>query len=74
MMRSISNLQTIVLVSVRSGTLLFGIVLSLYGYRTQIAETRKSHQHYGSSSTDTTPDITSDAANCPPNAEIINVV
>ena len=74
MMRSISNLQTIVLVSVRSGTLLFGIVLSLYGYRTQIAETRKSHQHYGSSSKDTTPDNTPDAANYPPNTEIINVV
>jgi len=74
MMRSISNLQTISLASVLSATLPFGVVLSLYGYHTQIADTKKSHQHYGSSSKDTTPDNIPDAANYPPNTEIINVV
>ena len=74
MMRAISNLQTIVLASVPSGTLMFGIVLSLYGYHTQIADTKKSHQHYGSSSKDTTPDNTPDTANYDPNTAIINVV
>jgi hypothetical protein len=73
MMRSISNFQTRVLASVLSATLPFGVVLSLYGYHTQIAA-KKSHQHYGSSSKDTTPDNTPDAANYPPNTEIINVV
>jgi plastocyanin len=35
--------------------LLFGVVSSLYGYHTQIADAKKSH-HNGSSSKDTTPD------------------
>jgi plastocyanin len=59
MKRSISNLQTIVLASVLSAALLFGVVSSLYGYHTQIVDAKKSHQHNGSSSTkDTTPDNT----------------
>jgi hypothetical protein len=74
MMRSNSNLQTIVLTSVLSATLPFGVLLSLYGYHTQIADTKKSHQHHGSSSKDTTSDNTPDAVNYPPNTEIINVV
>ena len=57
MKRSISNLQTIVLSSVLSAALLFGVVLSLYGYHTQITDAKKSNQHNGSSSKDTTPDI-----------------
>jgi len=74
MKRSTSNLQTISLTSVLSATLPFGVILSSYGYHTQIADTKKSHQHYESSSKDTTPDNTPDAANHPPNTEIINVV
>ena len=74
MMRSISNLQTRALASVLSTTLPFGVVLSLYGYNTQIADTKKSHQHYGSNSKDTTPANIPDAANYPSNTEIINVV
>ena len=63
MKRSISNLQTIVLASVLSVALLFGVVLSLYGYHTQISDAKKSHQHNSgtsssSSSPDTTPDTT----------------
>jgi hypothetical protein len=65
MKRSISNLQTIVLASVLSVALLFGVILSLYGYHTQIADAKKSHQHNSgtsssssSSSPDTTPDTT----------------
>ena len=57
MKKSISNLQTIVLASVLSAALLFGVVSSLYGYQTQIADAKKSH-HNGSSSKDTTPDNT----------------
>ncbi|MDQ6863133.1 MAG: hypothetical protein M3044_04850 [Thermoproteota archaeon] len=57
MTRSISNLQTIVLASVLSAALLFGVVSTLYGYHTQIADAKKSH-HNGSSSKDTTPDNT----------------
>jgi hypothetical protein len=63
MKRSISNLQTIVLTSVLSAALLFGVVSSLYGYHTQIADAKKSHQHNGSSSKDTTPDNTPDTTN-----------
>jgi plastocyanin len=55
MKKSISNLHTIVLASVLSTALLFGVVSSLYGYHTQIADAKKSH-HNGSSSKDTTPD------------------
>ena len=55
MKRSVSNLQTIVLTSVLSAALLFGVVSSLYGYHTQIADAKKSHQHNGSSNKDTTP-------------------
>jgi plastocyanin len=63
MKRSISHVQTIVLASVLSVALLFGVVLSLYGYHTQIADAKKSHQHNSgtgssSSSPDTTPDTT----------------
>jgi len=43
--------------------LLFGVVLSLYGYHSQIADVKKSHQHNGSNSKDTTPDNTPDTAN-----------
>jgi hypothetical protein len=57
MKRSISNLQTIVLASVLSAALLFGVVLNLYGYHTQIADAKKSH-HSASSSKDATPDNT----------------
>jgi hypothetical protein len=57
MKKSISNLHTIVLASVLSTALLFGVVSSLYGYHTQIADAKKSH-HNGSSSKDTTPDNT----------------
>lgn len=42
--------------------MLFGVVLSLYGYHTQIADVKKSHQHNGSNSKDTTPDNTPDTA------------
>ena len=58
MKRSTYNLQTIVLASVLSAALLFGVVSSLYGYHTQIADAKKSHNHNGSSSKDTTPDNT----------------
>jgi len=61
MKRSISNLHAIVLASVLSTALLFGVVSSLYGYHTQIADVKKSHQHNGSSSKDTTPDNTPDS-------------
>src|SRR3954454_21992441 len=46
MKSSISNLQTIVLLSVLSGILLFGLVSNLYnGYHTQIVDARKgAHQ------------------------------
>ena len=74
MKRSITNLQTISLASVLSATLPFGVVLRSYGFHTQIEDTKKSHQHYGSSSKDTTPDNTLDEAKYPPNTEIINVV
>ena len=63
MKRSVSNLQTIVLASVRSSALLFGVVLSLHGYHTQIADAKKSHQHNGSNIKDTKPDNTPDTAN-----------
>jgi plastocyanin len=59
---SISKLQTIVLASVLSARLLFGVVSSLYGYHTQIADAKKSH-HNGSSSKDTTPDNTAATTN-----------
>jgi plastocyanin len=55
MKKSISNLHTIVLASVLSTALLFGVVSSLDRYHTQIADAKKSH-HDGSSSKDTTPD------------------
>ena len=42
--------------------MLFGVVLSLYGYHTQIADVKKSHQHNRSNSKDTTPDNTPDTA------------
>ena len=58
MKRSISNLQTIILASVLSAALLFGVVSSLYGYLTQIVDAKKSHPHNGSSSKDATPDNT----------------
>jgi hypothetical protein len=76
MKRSISNVQTIVQESVVSAALLFGVVLSLYGYHTQIADAKKSHQHNGSSSKDTTPDNTPVTTNSSysSNTEIINVV
>lgn len=57
MKRSISNLQTIVLASVLSAALLFGVVLNLFGYHTQIADAKKGH-HSSSSSKDATPDNT----------------
>jgi hypothetical protein len=57
MKRSISKLQTIVLASVLSAALLLGVVSSMYGYHTQIADAKKSH-HNGSTSKDTTPDNT----------------
>ncbi|MGB6674413.1 MAG: hypothetical protein WBE34_18440 [Candidatus Nitrosopolaris sp.] len=60
MKRSVSNLQTIVLASVRSSALLFGVVLSLHA---QIADAKKSHQHNGSNIKDTKPDNTPDTAN-----------
>jgi plastocyanin len=63
MKRSISNLQTIVLASVLSAALLFGVVSSLYGYHTQIVDAKKSHRHNGTSNKDATPDNTPDTAN-----------
>jgi hypothetical protein len=75
MKRSISNVQTIVQESVVSAALLFGVVLSLYGYHTQIADAKKG-QHNGSTSKDTTPDSTSITTNSgySSNTEIKNVV
>ncbi|MDP9289873.1 MAG: hypothetical protein M3P08_16980 [Thermoproteota archaeon] len=63
MKKSISNRQTIVLASVLSAALLFGVVLSVNGYHTQIADAKQSHHHTSgtsssSSSPDTTPDTT----------------
>jgi plastocyanin len=46
------NLQTIVLASVGSSALLFGVVLSLHGYHTKIADAKKNQQHNGSISKD----------------------
>ena len=64
MKRSISNLQTIVLTSVLSVALLFGVVSVQIGYHLQIADAKKSHHQNGSiSSKDTTPDNTPDTAN-----------
>jgi hypothetical protein len=63
MKRSISNLQTIVLASVLSAALLFGVVSSLYGYHTQIVDAKKSHPHNGTSNKDATPDNTPATAN-----------
>ena len=76
MKRSISNVETIVQESVVSAALLFGVVLSLYGYHTQIADAKQSHQHNGSSSKDTTPDNVPVATNSAysSNTQIINVV
>jgi plastocyanin len=49
---SISNLQTIVLISVLTIILLFGVISSLYnGYRIQIADAKKS-QHESKDTTD----------------------
>jgi len=50
MKSSISNLQTIVLLSVLSGILQFGLVSNLYnGYHTQIVDARKgAHQDVSS--------------------------
>ena len=62
MKTSIFNLQTIVLASVLSAALLFGVVLSLHGYHTQIADAKNSH-YSGSSSKDATPDNTSATTN-----------
>jgi plastocyanin len=62
-----SSLHTLVLTSVLSAALLFGVVSSLYGYHTQIVHAKKSHHHNGtssgtsSSSHDTTPDTTTSA-------------
>jgi plastocyanin len=50
MKKSKSSLQTIVLASVLSVALLFGVVSSLYGYHTQIVDAKKSHHHNGTSS------------------------
>jgi hypothetical protein len=73
MKRSISNVQTIVQESVVSAV--FGVVLSLCGYHTQIADAKKG-QHNGSTSKDTTPDNTSITTNSAysSNTEIKNVV
>jgi hypothetical protein len=60
MKQSMSNLQTIILASVLSAALLFGVVSNLYGYHTQTAAAKKSHHNNGSSSKDATPDNTPD--------------
>jgi hypothetical protein len=49
MKSSSPNLQTIVLLSVLSGILVFGLVSSLYnGYHTQIVDARSKHKEYSS--------------------------
>ena len=49
MKSSSSNLQTIVLLSVLSGILLFGLVSSLYnGYHTQIVDAKSTYKEYSS--------------------------
>jgi hypothetical protein len=62
MKSSISNLQTIVLLSVLSGILLFGLVSNLYnGYHTQIVDARKG-AHQGVSSNGGNKDSTNSAS------------
>jgi plastocyanin len=62
MKKSTFNLQTIVLASVLSAALLFGVVSIQIGYHTQMEDAKKNHYQYGSisSSKDTTPDNTPD--------------
>ena len=68
MKSSISSLQTIVLISVLSAAMLFGVVSSLYnGYHTQIADAKKSSS---SGSKDTTPDNTLDTTNSVASSQI----
>jgi cytoskeletal protein RodZ len=68
MKKSTSNFRTIVLASVLSVALLVGVISSLYGYNTQMADAKKSHYQNGSSSSssgskETTPDNTPDTTN-----------
>ncbi|HET7389419.1 MAG TPA: hypothetical protein VFJ51_01250, partial [Nitrososphaeraceae archaeon] len=68
MKSSISSLQTIVLISVLSAAMLFGVVLSLYnGYHTQVADAKKSSS---SGSKDTTPNNTLDTTNSAASSQI----
>ena len=68
MKSSISSLQTIVLISVLSAAMLFGVVSSLYnGYHTQIADAKKSSSSGGK---DTTPDNTLDTTNSAASSQI----
>lgn len=68
MKSSISSLQTIVLISVLSAAMLFGVVSSLYnGYHMQIADAKKSSS---SGSKDTTPDNTLDTTNSVASSQI----
>ncbi|MGC2429309.1 MAG: hypothetical protein WA421_19920 [Nitrososphaeraceae archaeon] len=61
-MKSSSNLQTIVLLSVLSGILLFGLVPSLYnGYHTQIVDATKV-RHYKESGSGGNNDSTNSAS------------
>lgn len=67
MKSSISSLQTIVLISVLSAAMLFGVVSSSYtGYHTQIADAKKS----SNGSKDTTPDNTLDTTNSAASSQI----
>jgi hypothetical protein len=62
MKSSRSNLQTIVLLSVLSGILLFGVVSSLYnGHHTQIVDAKKS-RHYNVSGSGGNKDSTNSAS------------
>lgn len=68
MKSSISRLQTIVLISVLSAAMLFGVVSSLYNvYHTQIADAKKSSS---SGSKGTTPDNTLDTTNSVASSQI----
>jgi hypothetical protein len=68
MKSSISSLQTIVLISVLSAAMLFGVVSSLYnGYHTQIADAKKSSSSGGK---DTTPDNALDTTNSAASSQI----
>ncbi|HEY6883850.1 MAG TPA: hypothetical protein VI278_07415 [Nitrososphaeraceae archaeon] len=67
MKSSISRLQTIVLISVLSAAMLFGVVSSLYnGYHTQIADAKNS----SGGGRDTTPDNTLDTTNSAASSQI----